>query len=1011
MLQFIGTGLTRLGSGLGRLWPGRPRQQRWRERLRPARERLGRLGDRLGLQRISRQQIQRRLVQDSILVGTVLTLLVVALDLAGAFTPLEWWLYDRRASNCQFFTPPPTDTLVHIDIDDAALDSLSAEKISWPWNRGVWAELLDEIRLAGPKAVALDIIFPEPNQLDVKTADGRRVAIDYDVEMAAALKRLGCVLLPTDTPIKPPPPALTQAMRDLLVEDLEMGEGELAEALLRRGFPAKELAERVKADFVLCRKQAMLQRIHRELDRLEHERETGRAPADLASPQAAAADIRRRLLKAAPSPLASEFEIQFRKARDASAMHRFFIPPPPGFPRAFPTTLEHANVQTLTDAAVASGFVNYVAYADGTVRSVPLFLECEGELLPQMGFSLACMMQGIDVRQVRYADGAVVLPRPGGGDLSVPVRTFYSRNLRREIPLLMEIPWFGGDVWETMYDYPERRRARQHMSLDQVWGLCLARRSMARNNEQADGALKAIWAIYDPAKLDELLKNPRPADDVEGRLPLIRAALEDDFVKAAVEAAREKPESQRGPEERITVESATALRHVLEENPKLQRQLASRRADLRAAVNGRAVLIGSIATGLISDEVSTSIHRDQCPGVVVHGVIYNAFMTGEMWRHLPGWVTVAWTLALGLLATFTTARLSPAPALLAAVLAAAGFLALNFLLLFDYANLILGAAAPVVATVTVWTGCTLTRFVVERWERALITKRFRNYVDPKLVDYVTANPDQIKFEGQTREMTVVFTDIGNFTPLTAKLGEKTVPLLNEFLGRMVPVIRRHNGLVNKFLGDGIMFFYGAPEQNPHHARDAMATILDMQQVLAGFNRDLVSQGLPGVTLRAGVSTGSMIVGDAGSADTSDYTVLGDAVNYGSRLEAANKAFGTDSLLTARTIELGGDGFVVRPVGKPAVVGRHDQTAEMVYEVLARAGEATEAQRRLAALTRDVVEHYVAARFRECLEALDRMEREVGEGNKFVALYRGQCRRYLEEGPPEVFNGQIVLTTK
>src|SRR5207247_6018588 len=224
-------------------------------------------------------------------------------------------------------------------------------------------------------------------------------------------------------------------------------------------------------------------------------------------------------------------------------------------------------------------------------------------------------------------------------------------------------------------------------------------------------------------------------------------------------------------------------------------------------------------------------------------------------------------------------------------------------------NLILGAAGPTVAIAAVWSGGTLAKLGMERWERARITRRFRSYADPKLVDYVLKHPEQNVFEGQVRELTVAYVDLVGFTQLTEKMGAEAVLLLNELWGMLVPVIKRNDALVNKFLGDGMMFFYGAPEQSPNHARDAVATILDVQQALAQFNEKAAARNWPRQALRFGISTGKMVVGDSGAPaqGRTDYTVIGDYANLGARLESANKAVGTISLMTDSTVEWAGEG--------------------------------------------------------------------------------------------------------
>ena len=159
--------------------------------------------------------------------------------------------------------------------------------------------------------------------------------------------------------------------------------------------------------------------------------------------------------------------------------------------------------------------------------------------------------------------------------------------------------------------------------------------------------------------------------------------------------------------------------------------------------------------------------------------------------------------------------------------------------------------------------------MVEATQRRRITKRFGNYADSRLVDYVLQNPD-VTFEGENREVTVVFTDMVGFTSLSEKLGEKIVRAVNELLGELVPVIRdHHQGYVNKFLGDGIMFFYNAPMKSEEHASQAVASVLDMRIKLVEFNKKLANADCRNWRC-AGIASGVVIVGDAGGGGRNDY---------------------------------------------------------------------------------------------------------------------------------------------
>jgi adenylate cyclase len=278
------------------------------------------------------------------------------------------------------------------------------------------------------------------------------------------------------------------------------------------------------------------------------------------------------------------------------------------------------------------------------------------------------------------------------------------------------------------------------------------------------------------------------------------------------------------------------------------------------------------------------------------------------------------------------------------------------------------------------------------------------------VDFVLKHPEMNIFEGQVRELTVVYADLVGFTTLTETMGPATVQLLNDLWSALVPVIRQNDALVNKFLGDGAMFFYGAPEQSPHHARDAVRTVLAVREELARWNERAAARGWPPQKMRFGISTGNMVVGDAGAPqqERTDYTVIGDYSNLGARLESANKAVGTTILMTGRTVELAGDGFLFRPVGRLCVVGK--QASVMTYEVLARLDDATDEQKRLAADTTAVVEAFLAGRVQDCMEAVERMEAAHGR-SKLTDLYRERCAYFLQDPAPAPFDCQIVLSEK
>jgi adenylate cyclase len=272
---------------------------------------------------------------------------------------------------------------------------------------------------------------------------------------------------------------------------------------------------------------------------------------------------------------------------------------------------------------------------------------------------------------------------------------------------------------------------------------------------------------------------------------------------------------------------------------------------------------------------------------------------------------------------------------IAAVIAAAGVGLATWLFAGGY---VVNLSQPIAALSTALFGGVAYQYVVEGREKRRMKRLFGQYVSKDVFEQLVARPELAKLGGHRRQMTVLFSDIRGFTTVTERgQPEAIVGMLNEYFTRMVDIVFRHQGTLDKFVGDMVMALFGAPLDDPAHATHAVDAALDMVAEIQVLNARWAAEGrFAGLDIGIGINSGPMIAGNIGSEQIMSYTVIGDAVNLGSRLESLNKQYGTRILISDATLERLGGRYTVRPLG-PVVVKGKTQPVE-VFEVTGRSPE-------------------------------------------------------------------------
>ena len=431
---------------------------------------------------------------------------------------------------------------------------------------------------------------------------------------------------------------------------------------------------------------------------------------------------------------------------------------------------------------------------------------------------------------------------------------------------------------------------------------------------------------------------------------------------------------------------------------------------LPSDLKGKLLFYGLTATG--TQDYAPVPVQGRYKMVGYHANALNTILTEQFLTRLPTEYRLLILIFLGAFMGFIIPKFGPASG--AGVVAALLVVQMSSsYYLFVYEGLWIDIVGPVAVVFLSYLAVSINNYLIERKERAYIQGSFKMYLSPAVVDQIAQSPDSLQLGGQRKKLTILFSDVAKFSVISENLtAEALVDLLNEYLGSMTEIIMAHNGTVDKYEGDLIMAFWGAPIDNANHAVDACIATLAMQDKLIQLRQQWQSENRPpfisNMDARVGLNTGDVVVGNMGSKQRFDYTVMGDSVNLASRLEGANKPYGTNIMISEFTYEMVKDHVEVRELDKIRVVGR--AVPVTVYEMLAKKGE-------LDLPTAQVVNFYNTGlhyyKDRKWTDAQEMFLRALAENPKDgpSKTYIDRCERYGANPPPDDWDGVETLTEK
>jgi len=439
---------------------------------------------------------------------------------------------------------------------------------------------------------------------------------------------------------------------------------------------------------------------------------------------------------------------------------------------------------------------------------------------------------------------------------------------------------------------------------------------------------------------------------------------------------------------------------------------------VQGALEGKIFLVGSTVAGLF-DLVSSPIDS-KYPGVEVHASLINSFLTNTFVTRLSKWQDFFILLCVSIVIGFLSYFLKPLFGSILSIVAVFAYFVIA-MSVFGGNHVWIEIARPILAIVMTFTAVMAYRYITEEKDRKFLQSTFKQYLSPDLIDMMYNSKQQPKLGGDEGIRTAFFTDIQGFSTFSEKLGSPTrlVELLNEYLTEMTNVLLSHYGTLDKYEGDAIIAFFGAPMPMEDHAKQACLTALDMQNKLGGLRKKWISEGdkwpqiVHEMRMRIGINSGPIVTGNMGSKTRMNYTMMGDTVNLAARLESAAKQYGVFAMISHFTYDMVKNDFEARQLDKITVVGKSEPI--VVYELIAEKGKSTPDIAKMVDLYSQGLAAFYKQEWDKAIEILtesDKLEpyrnfAKITPSKKVI----GYCLDFKKSSPGPDWDGVIRLTSK
>jgi len=914
----------------------------------------------------------------------------ILLSLTPAIEKIDYILYDALLA----IKPeiPERPEILLLNIDDGAIEEVGA----WPWSRDVMAEVLIRMREGGATTAVFDIEYLNPGQTGVNP--------DY---------------------VKTRLPEEYQGMRREITENLSL----FAKAIADRSIPASA-ADEYGNELVAYVDPLMgdvygsiTSNIFRDNDKYFASalRFFGNAYLTVNSNElnknedaveATAFALERFLRSDVVDPAGRIKRDNERTRKESQSIVVYGITP---------------AIRPLLEGARGLGFPNVVVDSDGVRRRIELLAEYEGHYAPQL--VLAPILDVLEPSKiVRKANRLVLVGARDPKNPSSPARRDISIPLDRKGRLL--INWLkrpfdasgDSDAAANKRDRSFRQMgAYSLIFLDRVEASLIEKLGLFADLSVRDAS--GFLGYHDAA----LYLKSRYADLARWRAGLIAGERDDHesyFADRKIFFSEYGQFLDGGFDTELyeTIERVRAatgtdkydetlgfIRQLFEKSREDYAIYLSGWERASRELSGAFCVIGHTATG--STDLGINPFAKSYANVGTHANIYNTIMTGEYITPLPRWASWLVALAFCYLVALAFRKIGTLGWRLVGGLVATVLVFCVVALLFSVPRVYVELFVPLLSVFVSFLLISILRFIFSEQEKSFLRKAFTMYLSSDVVDEIVEDPSILRLGGQEKRITALFTDIKSFSSLSEKVSpERLVEILNRYLTVMSDIVLEQKGTIDKYIGDAIVSFFGAPLDLPDHATRACLAAVRMKEAERDLNAELYETGqipMPILT-RIGINTGAMVVGNMGTNNKMNYTIMGNDVNLAARLEGVNKQYGTWTLVSESTWNETGGLFLGRKLDRVRVVGI--ETPVQLYNLMGVRSEADDRSIELAERFNAAIDLYRARKFSDAAVAFAKcaeLDPEDGASRAFLERVRGMTKAGVADGWTDV----LTMTTK